>query len=403
MNRNTLRASFGVLAIAGLFTLSSCDPDETPTPTPVPGLTDFCDDIDGATTWTNNRDGADYRVSCIITVTSEMIIDEGTEIEFKDGAGIIVEPGGSLKVRGTSGNMVSMHGITNAVGSWKGLWILSNSNNNELNYCTVTGGGQSSFNGHDVKSNIRMGLDSKLGIMNSTISNSGRDGLYIDGFDFTTENPLRVFASNTFSNNGRYPITTIGTVIGTLDGMGSNYTGNTDNRIEIRGARLVGNHTWNKCSIPYYITTTVSAGYSSDQGNLLINPGTILQFSHDQGICTGEYSNGYLRMVGTASDRIKLESGDGSTWKGVCYQSTNGQNQLSYVDIDKGGTSSYTGAAQKKGNVILGAWSPGAASISNCSINNSASWGVFVSMGSTAPTITSTTYSGNASGNLEIE
>lgn len=402
MNRNTLKASIGALAIAGLFTLSSCDPDET-TPTPTPGLTDFCDDIDGATTWNNNRDGVDYRVSCVITVTSEMIIDEGTEIEFKDGAGIVVEPGGSLKVRGTSGNMVSMHGITNPIGSWKGLWIKSNSNNNELNYCTVTGGGQESFNGHDIKSNIRLAVEGKLGIMNSTISNSGRDGIYIDGLDFATENPLRVFTNNTISNNGRYPITTVGTAIGTLDGTGSSYTGNADNRIEIRGGRLIGNHTWNKCSIPYYITYTVSSGYYTDQGNLLINSGTIIQFSHDQGICVGEYSSGYLRMAGTASERITLQSGDGSTWKGVCFQSTNTQNLLSYVDIDKGGTSSYTGATHKKGNVIVGAWSQGATTIQNCTINNSAAWGVFVSMGSTAPTITSTTYSGNASGNVEIE
>ena len=120
----------GLLLVAGLFSLSSCHPDD---PTP-PGITDFCADINSATSWTNTRAGVDHRVTCLITVNSDMVIEEGTEIEFAEGAGIIVADAGSLKVNGTAANNVTMRGLTGATGEWNGLWFQSMDDNNELNY-----------------------------------------------------------------------------------------------------------------------------------------------------------------------------------------------------------------------------------------------------------------------------
>lgn len=397
MNKIDLKASIGALAIAGLFSLSSCHPDPVE-----PGLADFCDDINAGTTWANNREGVDYRVTCVITVNNDMVIQEGTEIEFGDGAGIIVGNTGSLKVAGTDANRVIMRGL-NGTGEWKGLWFQSADDNNELKYCTVNGAGQASFNGHDIKANVRLALEGKLGIVNSTISNSRRDGLFIEGLDDAFANPLRVFSGNTFTNNTNLPITTISSTIGTLDGTGSNYTGNGSQHIEIRGGRVYGNHSWNKNTIPYLVSGEIRAGYYTDQGNLTINSGVVMEFINNFGIMVGEYSDGYLKMNGTTSEHITLTTGDISAWQGVCFQSTNSENKLLYVDINKGGSAAFTGATQKKANIVIGGFSAGDATIENCTVNNSAAYGIFVAQGSNIPTITNVTYSGNAEANYYVE
>jgi hypothetical protein len=331
-----------------------------------------------------------------------MVIQEGTEIEFAEGAGIIIGTAGSLKVNGTAASMVIMRGV-GGTAAWKGLWFQSMDDNNELKYCTVTGGGQESFNGHDIKANVRVAHTGKLGILNSTISNSRRDGLYIEGNDADFANPLRVFAGNTFTNNTNLPITTIASTISTLDGTGSTYTGNGNAHIEIRGGRVYGDHSWNKNSIPYLVDGEIRAGYYTDIGNLTINAGVVMEFINNFGITVGEYSIGYLKMMGTSSEHITLTTGDISAWQGVCFQSTNSQNLLSYVDIDKGGSAPFTGATQKKGNIVIGGFSAGGATIENCNVNNSAAYGIFVATGSGTPTIMNVSYSGNAQANYYVE
>jgi hypothetical protein len=400
MNRITLKASFGALAIAGLFNLSSCSPDPDPV---VPGLTDYCGDVSGPTTWSNSRTGVDYRVSCIITVTSEMVIEEGTEIEFKDGAGIIIEDGGSLKVNGSATGVVMMHGSTSSTGVWKGLWFKSNSNNNELKHCTITGAGQESFNGHDIKANVRLSLNGKLGIMNTTISNSGRDGLFVEGLDDDFTDPLRVFSGNTFSGNAGLPVSLLAASVGTLDGAGSAYTSNGRNYIEVRGGRVYGDHSWNKNVIPYLVSGELRSGYYGEIGNLTINAGVEMKFQADMGLRTGEYSAGYIKILGSATEPVSMSSMDGAAWRGICFQNSNTLNRLSYVNIDKGGSGIFTGADGKKGNVVIGGYSAGNATIDNCTISNSVAYGIYVTSPSGTPTVTNVTYSGNASGNYYDE
>lgn len=402
MNRNTLKASFGALAIAGLFSFSSCTPDPVEPPTPT--VIDYCGDVNAATTWTNRNEGLDYRVTCDFTINADMVIEEGTEIEFANGKGVIVSHDGSLWVKGTADKMVTIHGTGMAAGSWKGIWFQSNDDKNTLDYCMLSGGGQGSFNGHDIRANVRVSLNAGVGITNSTISGSGRDGLYIEGLDDAFDNPLRVFSNNTFSNNANFPITTISSTISRLDGTGSDYTANGNQHIEIRGGRVYGTHSWVKNTIPFLVSGEIRAGYYTDEGNLTINAGVAMEFINDFGITIGEYSAGYLRMVGTASEPVSLTTGEADAWQGVCFQSTNPSNMLSYVNINRGGGAPFTGAATKKGNVVIGGFSAGSATIQNCAITNSAAYGIFVAFGSTPPaSLPGVTYSGNAQANYYVE
>lgn len=397
--KKTLLKTGALLLAALMLLVASCRPDRTPSPTEI----DLCGDVNSASTWSNRYDGVDYRVTCVITVNADLVIAEGTEIEFTDGAGIVVENEGSLKVSGSPSAPVVLRSSNGLPGGWKGLWFKSMDDNNELRHCVVTGGGQESFNGHDVKANVRVAYAGKLGIVNSTITSSAREGLYIDGLNDDFLNPLRVFSSNTISNNAGLPINTISSTISTLDGTGSTYADNGSQHIQIRGGRVYGDHTWTKNTIPYLVNGPIRAGYYSDIGNLTINPGVVMEFINNHGIAIGEYSSGYLKMTGTPTEHITLTTGDVSAWRGICFQSTNAQNRLSYVDVSRGGSTAFTGALQKKANIVIGGYSAGGAIIENCSVAGSAGYGIFVSLGSTAPTLTNVTYSGNAQANYYVE
>ncbi|MCS6818554.1 MAG: hypothetical protein NZ522_01285, partial [Chitinophagales bacterium] len=234
-----------------------------------------------------------------------------------------------------------------------------------------------------------------------------KDGLYVDGLESDELNPITSFSMNEFTQNAEYPISAIGPTATQLDGMSSTYTGNGRNKVLLRGGRLHGAHTWKKMSVPYYIEGIVYAGEYNNNGNLTIEPGVRVEFGDNSGLGTGDYSSGsWLRAVGTASERIVFtgEMAAPGAWKGLVFQSTSPNNQLSYVDLSYGGSSSYTGATQKRANLHVGAWSAGAVKIDNMTISNSAAWGIWVSANSNDINVPPTvTYSNNASGNYYKE
>lgn len=382
--------------------MSACRRDSNSIPTI------SCNDINSDVVWTDRGDGVDYTVDCIITVNAKLTIDPGVVIQFKNNGGILVSNTGSLVAAGTSTKPIELKGEVDAVGVWRGIYIQSNNVLNELNHCTISNAGSASFDGNATKvANVRVALNSQLKIQNCTISKSGKDGLLVDGIESDELNPINAFSNNSFIDNANYPISAIASVANVLDGVGSSYTGNTNNKILLRGGRMFGTHIWKAMNIPYLIDGIASAGYYNDFGNLTIQPGVTVQFASDAGLCTGDYSTGsWLKANGTSTQRITFtgETNSPGAWKGIAFQSTSSNNEISYADISYGGSSSYTGATQKRANLHGGAWSAGTFSISNSTVNNSSAWGIWVTLSS--PNISvpgSVTYSANASGNYYKE
>jgi len=241
-NRNNIFTSTVIILLMTVF-LSACHPTTNP-------IT-FCDTVTGATAWSNHRDGVDYIISCPITVEALLTIEPGTDIQFESGAGIIVSNTGTIKANGTLSEKISMHGSTDVTGAWKGIFLNTSSLNNQFSFCTITGGGQSSFDGHtDWKANLRVALSARVEITNCEISKSGKDGIYTEGLDSDEQNSITAFSNNTLSNNLNYPISTLGATANVLD-VASVYTGNTIDKVLIRGGRLFGAHIWKKLSVHY--------------------------------------------------------------------------------------------------------------------------------------------------------
>jgi hypothetical protein len=394
-----------ITAFCSLF-ISSCKKDKDNDITNAQKIS--CASINTETVWVDRGDGIDYILECVLEVNAKLSIEPGVVIQCKNGSGIRVNSGGALRAVGTAAKKIELKGDIDAAGVWKGLYFLSNNVENELNYCVISNGGSSSFDGNaSRKANIRVSNNAQLKLRNSTIAKSAFDGLYVDGLSMDANNPVTVCEANKFLNNQNYPISTIAPLAEKLDGTGTEFSGNSKNKVLLRAGRLYGAHTWKKLSVPYLIEGIVLVGYYSDNGNLTIQPGTVVEFAGDAGLATGEYSTGsWLKIVGTASEKIILtgETTQPGAWKGVAFQSLHPNNAISYADILYGGSSSYTGNPNIKRNIIAGSWSAGSFTIDNATVGHSKAWGIYVTLSS--PNITvppSVTYVNNASGNYYKE
>jgi hypothetical protein len=401
MHTQIFKTTFYGLFLTTLLFTSSCHRDTDPVINEAQPIA--CGDINSDVTWADRGLPVDYTLDCIVSVNAKLTIEPGVTIFVKSGAGIIIENTGALVASGSAAKNIILKSEQDVAGVWKGIFVKSNDVLNEMNYCRISNGGSASFDGNSTKlANIRVALNAKLKLQNSTISKSAQDGLLCDGLDGDEQSPITLFSGNTFTDNLNYPISALGSIATKLDGTGSVYTGNTYNKILLRGGLLQGANVWTKLSVPYYVNATVSVGYSSTVGNLTIEPGTTVQFGSDAGLTVGQYSaTSWMKIIGDASNRITLtgETALPGSWKGVAFQCTNTNNRVSYTDVSYGGGSSFTGNTSELGNILAGAWSAGSFTIDNTSISNSAAYGIYVTLPS--PTISvpgSVTYSGNASG-----
>jgi hypothetical protein len=388
-----------IIFIFSLFLPSCSDDDSTDMPQTI-----ACSDVLNDAVWEDRGEGVDYVIDCVIDVNAKLTIEPGVTIKFSNNAGIIINSGGSLSAIGSVDKPIILCGDVDQAGVWKGLYFKSNSVLNELNYCTITNGGSAGFDvSTQFKSNIRVRNSAQLKIRNSIISKSAKDGIYVDGLDTDSNNPITAFNNNTFIDNQNYPISAIASTANILDGTSSIYSGNSFNKVLLRGGRMYGNHTWKKMNVPYLVQSIASVGYYSDNGNLTIEPGVLVEFTDDSGLCTGDYSTGsWLKAIGTASERIRFtgETTLPGAWKGIAFQSTSPNNQLSYIDISYGGSSSYTGATDQRANLLGGAYSVGTFTIDNSTITDSQAWGIYVRLSSPAIIVPgSVIYTNNASGN----
>jgi len=390
--------SFSAITALALVT-SSCRRDEEESIDPnIP-----CTEINTATVWEDRGEGIDYILNCDLVVSAKLTIAPGVVIQCANNSSITIENNGSLVAAGTVSAPIVFQGSTAQAGVWQGLYIKSNSPENELSYCTISHAGSGSFDGSDVKAAIRLRQTSLVKILNSTISKSARDGIYIEGLDTDSQNPISVYASNSISECARYPLNILGATVNVLDGISSTYTANANQYIHIRGGRLYGDHIWKKSSIPYHVEEVVSAGYSSGNGNLTLNPGVTINFAGGAGLCSGDFSSGsWLRIVGTAAERITLtgETALAGAWKGIAFQSTLPQNAIQFADISFGGGGSFTGNTSQKANIRAGSWSAGSFTIADATVSGSVAYGIYATMSSPEITLPgSVVFSNNASGN----
>ena len=303
----------------------------------------------------------------------------GVEFEFVEGAGFRFEDESQVKVgipdpdeegREVVDQVVFTADIAQAgqEGRWNGIRIESSHPDNLIQNTLIDYGG----NSDNEDAALFIQEDAYVRVMNSTISNSGADGIF-----------LRRNASDidmngvTITNNKGAPVRLRPDNIQNLS-SNNNFTGNDKDYIDITSpghdTDLYSNQTWQALDVPYRFDLSISV---DDDLELEIQAGTELQFRNGRKMDVEE--NAKLTAIGTESDPIIFTSADDtSSWDGLMIR-TDRDNKLKHVVIEDGGDSNNT-AHNDAANLEVGGGSSGTATVQleNAEINNSSNIGIYV-------------------------
>lgn len=137
----------------------------------------------------------------------------------------------------------------------------------------------------------------------------------------------------------------------------------------------------NRCpnGVDYIIKNGTVYDFLSVEGNLVIEAGTTVQFENGGGLAIED--NGSIRSLGTAGNPVTLRAGEGATgdWRGVIIYSDNTTNTLQHTTISGGGSEEFNSNGER-GSLVI--YADAKVSITNCTFENSASYGVNANYGS---------------------
>ncbi len=146
-----------------------------------------------------------FLITGTIVAGNTFSIAAGSHIYMDNDAEIIIDGvagRGSFNAIGSANSPISIAAIYNGTGIWNNIrFRSSDSNNNRIEYCTISGGGatgNSMAEGMISVVNDQNG-SSNIIIRNSTIINSAALGIYIESAN--SEYNADIISGNTFSNN----------------------------------------------------------------------------------------------------------------------------------------------------------------------------------------------------------
>jgi hypothetical protein len=146
-----------------------------------------------------------FLISGTITAANKFTIAAGSRVYMDNGAKVVIdgETGqGSFNATGTAASPINIAAIYNGNGIWNNIeFVSSNSNDNKIEYCTISGGGATEGSHAEGMITVTNGADgaSNIVIRNSTIINSAAIGIYIQnhGSEYNSD----IISGNVFSNN----------------------------------------------------------------------------------------------------------------------------------------------------------------------------------------------------------
>jgi uncharacterized protein len=275
-----------------------------------------------------------YHVTLQPSIQARVVIQPGTHFLFPNAGGIVVTETGSLKAVGTPADSITFRGDEPIPGHWEGIWIDSNSSENELTYVDVAHCG---FNSN---ANITVNFEDRLKMTHS----SSRWGTF-SGLSVAENADISGFSSNSFRNNAGPPVEIHAQTIGSLDGNTQYAGGNGQEYILVAGGEVTTAQTWPATDAPFLMLTNSIANLRSP---VIIQPGAHFLFEQTTGITVE--TDGSLRAIGTEEHPITFLGSPPSagTWFGITVASGDAQNELTHVEI---GHCGFQGSA----NVSLGA------------------------------------------------
>jgi len=326
---------------------------------------------------------ADYYITGVLNVESELKIDSGVFIEMGPGASIVIKTTGTIIARGDSANPITITGRTKTRGSWKYIMVNSNDPRNELRFVNIEyGGGDNSNNG-----TVYLNTGAFLKIHNCKISDSKSNAVVAAADDAN----LSDFSDNKIENNG-HALQIRPNQIPQINNNNT-FLNNDSSFITIMGSDIKSPLIWSKKPLPF-----VHKGVTVIEADVNITEGVNIKMGYASMIQV--MPTGSLNATGTASNKIFISSIDTiqGYWNCLLFQSRSNNNKLSYVDISYGG-----GSLAYMGSIYIGAsvsYPQAILSMNNCSVSKSASWGIYIQSNASLVNAGGNTYSNNIMGNV---
>lgn len=373
-----------ILCLSCIVLIFGCKKKEETT---TPPLITITQNITTPTTWYASNV---YTIDGEIYIDADLTIEPGTTIKFTSNGAIYFGYINymTLTANGTTDKPIlfTSAATSKTTGTWIGLWFYNHvQTNSSMSYCTIEYAG--------TYSTAAVGFHgTKINMNNCTIRNAKTTGISSD----SDQQGFVSFNNNTISNCGSHAIVIKANALQTL-GSNNTISCSSGYGIKVDGGSFNQNTAtiWRKMSVPYYIASTVNI-----DGQLTIEPGTIIKFETNSLFKIGFSHNTTFTATGTATNKIIFTSSASGKktgdWKGLWFYShTLGTSKLNYCDISYGGAPGDTADANIK---IMDATDM---TISNCDISYSKGWGIYLDNSSLSDSSINNTFTGtNVLGNI---
>jgi hypothetical protein len=331
----------------------------------------------------------DYYATRSVQITAGLTLDPGVVIEcasdiqiFANGANAFLSAGG------TASNNIIFRGSEQIKGWWKTINFNSVNLKNKLEHVQVLHAGSSNIAGYKAAVYINSNSSNRASITNTRISMTDGYGLFVDG----NSNGLIEFSGNEFSDNTAAPMMLGAENLYSLDNA-SIYTGNGVQAIMVK-ATGNGNARFNSAGsikalgVDYHFMSSAEL-----QTTLTFEPGVTCLFN--SGTRMWVTAAGAIIANGNASEKITFSGITSSpgAWNGIELASPSSENIINNAVISYGGSSSG-----RKANIYM--FNPSKLTLTNSTISDSQTWGVFLAPGSTELTESNNIFINNASGDI---
>jgi ribosomal protein L14 len=308
-----------------------------------------------------------------------LTIEAGTIVYFNQDAALIVNTNGGMIAQGTMDDLVYFSSNVLQNGYWRFIHYTDVAKDADciMDYCQIEfGGGYSS-------SSASLIIDNDASVTNSTIRYSESNGLLIDD-----EQASPLISNCTITLNDKSPIMADFEHLGSI-GYGD-YSGNTNDFIEIASGTLTNSITLKKQNVPFRLN-----GYSYiNNATLTIEAGTTIQMNNAAALIVDE--NGGLIADGT-SEIITFTGYVASNgyWRYIVFEddAINANCELTNCVLEYGGGYSSSSGIIDIRNV---------ATVTDNTIRHSSSYGIIydIDAGAHGDYLSDNTFSDNAAGDV---
>ncbi len=292
-------------------------------------------------------------------------IEAGVTMVMQEDGGLAVDDG-SLTISGTGAEPVIIRGREAVKGFWRGIHIESTSINNNFTNLQVSDAGLDEVFYYSNTVTSILAYSGSIKLNNVQISNGS-------GYGLTLYNDAQALEYNnvTITTHDEEPLYIGSERIGDLDGMASDYTGNTKDFILVAEGDITSECTWTKTNVPYLIDN----GTIDILAATIMEAGTTVTFKETSGL--GVTGDGSFDVRGTSADKVTFtgQSPVNGYWLGILYATTSINNRITHANIEFGGGDEvyYWGNAEANLTVYSGGLI-----VEDCHISNSAAWGIFI-------------------------